>query len=131
VRDNIRASGGEGVVIATEYEPQKARAARAHFEQAGLSRYIDLREGDLRETLRQIDGPVDFMLMDIWISMARPALELVSPHLASGAIVIADNTASHPEAYAAYSAFLRDPANQFRTMTLPFEGGQEMSVRCA
>jgi predicted O-methyltransferase YrrM len=35
VRDNIRAGGGSGVVIGTEYEPEKARAARAHFSEAG------------------------------------------------------------------------------------------------
>src|SRR5262249_54501313 len=37
VRDNIRAGGGSGVVIGTEYEPEKARAARANFSEAGLS----------------------------------------------------------------------------------------------
>src|SRR3954463_3534573 len=47
VRDNVDAAGGNGVVIGTEYEAGKASAARAHFEQAGLSRFIDLREGDL------------------------------------------------------------------------------------
>ena len=76
VRDNVRVSDGDGVVIGTEYEPNKAAAARANFEQAGLSRFVDLREGDLRQTLKEIDGPVDFMLMDIWITMARPALEV-------------------------------------------------------
>jgi predicted O-methyltransferase YrrM len=130
VRDNVRAAGGNGVVIGTEYEPQKARAARAHFEQAGLSRFIDLREGDLRETLKQIGGPVDFMLVDIWIPMARPALELVSPHLRPGAIVVCDNTEQYRSEYADYFAFLKDPANGFRTMTLPFDGGLELSVRC-
>jgi len=130
VRDNVRAGGGIGVVIGTEYEPEKARAARAHFEEAGLTRFIDLREGDLRETLRQIDGPVDVMLVDIWIPMARPALELVAPHLRPGAIVVCDNTEQHRAAYADYFAFINDPAQQFRTMTLPFGGGLEMSVRC-
>ena len=127
VRDNVDAGGGSGVVIGTEYEANKASAARAHFEQAGLSHLIDLREGDLRQTLLQIDGPVDFMLMDIWITMARPALELVRPHLRPGAIVIADNTAQYRSEYADYFAFL--DAHGFRTMTLPFEGGLEMSVR--
>jgi predicted O-methyltransferase YrrM len=131
VRDNIRATGGDGVVIGTEYEPTKAAAARAHFEAAGLSRFIDLREGDLRETLTQIEGPVDFMLVDIWIAMARPALELVAPHLRPGAIVICDNTERYRTAYADYLAFLADPAYGFRTMTLPFDGGLELSVRCA
>ena len=127
VRDNVGAAGGAGVVIGTEYEPDKAAAARTHFEAAGLSRFIDLREGDLRETLKQIDGPVDFMLVDVWIAMARPALELVTPHLKPGAIVVCDNTDEHRSAYADYFAFLADG---FRTMTLPFAGGLELSVRC-
>jgi predicted O-methyltransferase YrrM len=130
VRDNVSASGGSGVVIGTEYEPAKAAAARTHFEQSGLSRFIDLREGDLRETLKQIDGPVDFMLVDIWIAMARPALELVAPHLRPGAMVVCDNTAQHRNEYAGYFEFLEDPANGFRTMTMPFQGGLELSVRC-
>jgi predicted O-methyltransferase YrrM len=130
VRDNAAVAGGKGVVIGTEYEPDKARAARAHFAQAGLSDYIDLREGDLRETLKQIDEPVDFMLVDIWVPMARPALELIAPRLKPGAIVICDNTEQHRSAYADYFAFIEDSANGFRTMTLPFSGGLELSVRC-
>ena len=130
VRDNVRASGGDGVVIGTEYEPAKANAARAHFAEAGLAHFIDLREGDLRQTLKKIDGPVDFVLMDIWIAMARPALELVAPHLRPGAIVVCDNTEQYRSAYADYFAFLAEPANGFRTMTLPFDGGLELSVHC-
>src|SRR5215468_3197296 len=45
----VRDNGGE-VVIATEHEPSKAAIARRHFEEAGLSALIDLREGDLRQT---------------------------------------------------------------------------------
>jgi predicted O-methyltransferase YrrM len=128
VRDNVAATGGTGVVIGTEYEPDKVCAARAHFDRAGLSKFIDLREGNLRETLKRIEGPVDFMLMDIWINMVRPGLELVTPHLRRGAIVICDNTERYREGYADYFAFIA--ANGFRTMTLPFDGGLELSVRC-
>ena len=129
LRDNIAERGGDGLVIATEYEPQKAAAASAHFDKAGLSGHIELRKGDLRETLLNIEGPIDFLLVDIWINMARPALELVTPHLRAGAVVICDNTDLHRNDYADYFAFLNDPANGFQTMTLPFQGGLEMSVR--
>jgi len=87
-----------------------------------------LREGDLRETLRGIKGSVDFLLVDIWIPMARPALELVTPHLRPGAIVICDNTARYRAEYADYFAFLE--SNGFRSTTLPFDGGLELSIRC-
>ena len=79
VRDHVAAHGGTGTVIGTEHEPTKAAAAHENFAEAGVSDFIDLREGDLRETLKDVDGPVDFMLVDIWIPMARPALELVAP----------------------------------------------------
>jgi predicted O-methyltransferase YrrM len=129
VRDNLRNSGGDGIVIGTEYEAEKAKAARKHFDEAGLSRFIELREGDLRETLKQIDGPVDFVLVDIWIAMARSAIELVAPHLRPGAMVVCDNTKEYRDDYADYFTFINAPANQFRTMTLPFAGGLELSVR--
>jgi predicted O-methyltransferase YrrM len=124
----IRDNGG-GTVIATEYEPAKATIARGHFEEAGLSQFVDLREGDLRETLKKIDGTVDFVLMDIWTPLARPAIELLGPHLRKGAIVIADNTDTYRIAYGDYFAYLNDPANGFSTMTMPFDGGLELSVK--
>jgi predicted O-methyltransferase YrrM len=124
VRDN-----GGGSVIATEYEAEKAQAARTHWAEAGLDSYIDLRVGDLRETLKTLEGPIDFMLMDIWTPMARPAIALVAPHMGAGAVVITDNTTAFRESYGEYLAFLRDPANGFSSCTLPFEGGLEMSVK--
>jgi predicted O-methyltransferase YrrM len=124
----IRDNGG-GTVIATENEGAKVATAQANFAAAGLSGFIDLRAGDLRETLTRVDAPVDFMLVDIWTPMARPALERVSPHLRDGAIVVCDNTATYRDYYRDYFDFLADPANRFSTLTLPFEGGLEMSVR--
>ena len=125
VRDN---QVENGVVIGTEYESKKVEIARTNFKEAGLSEFIDLREGDLRQTLQDIGGPVDFMLVDIW-EVALPALELVSPHLRPGAIVACDNTTVDAAEYRDYSEFVYDPRNRFRTMTIPFEGGFELTVR--
>jgi predicted O-methyltransferase YrrM len=124
VRDN-----GGGTVIGTEYEPAKVAIARANFAAAGLAAHIDLREGDLRETLKIINEPVDFLLLDIWTPMATPVIQLVAKHLRQGAIVVADNTARHRTNYRDLFAFLEDPANGFITQTLPFNGGLEMSVK--
>ena len=124
----IRDNDG-GTVIATEYEAEKAQAARANWTEAGLAEFIELREGDLRETLKVLEGPIDFMLLDIWTPMVRPAVERVAPHMRKGAVVVADNTAAFREAYADYFDFLSDPRNGFSTSTLPFEGGLELSVK--
>lgn len=124
VRDN-----GGGTVVATEYESDKANVARANWAEAGLSDFIELREGDLRETLKRLEGPIDFLLLDIWTPMVRPAMERVVPHMRAGAVIVADNTAASREAYAEYFAFVADPENGFSTTTLPFDGGLEFAVK--
>jgi predicted O-methyltransferase YrrM len=135
VRDNLHhgtppvAVGRSWGVIGTELEPEKAGMARSHFAEAGLSDFIDLREGDLRKTLVDVEGPIDFMLIDIWTPMARPALALIAPRLREGAVVICDNTTQFREAYREYFEFVHDSRNGLRTMTLPFEGGLEFTVR--
>lgn len=127
--DAVRANGG-GTVIGTEYEPAKAAQARANFAAAGVADLIDLREGDLRETLKELEGPVDFVLMDIWTEMARPAIELVGPHLRPGAVVVADNTGGYfRQSYRHFFEYVNDPKNRMSTLTLPFEGGLEMVVK--
>jgi len=125
VRDN---KVKKGVVIGTEYEPNKVKIARQNFENAGLNKFIDLREGDLRTTLKNIGGSVDLMLVDIW-NVALPALELVSSNLRPGAIVLCDNTVVAAEAYQDYFKYINNPKNRFSTMTIPFRGGFEFTVR--
>jgi predicted O-methyltransferase YrrM len=57
-----------GRVIATEKEPTKAARAREHWAEAGdeVAGFIELREGDLLETLKMDGMPeqVDFLLLD-------------------------------------------------------------------
>jgi len=126
VRDN-----GGGLIVGTEYESKKVLAARANFAAAGLSKFIDLREGDLAVTLKGIEGPIDFVLFDIWTDAVGPALAHILPHLRKGSVICADNTAGE-RSRAGYKALfdaIADPVNRLVTMTLPFEGGLEMVVR--
>lgn len=56
-----------GKVIATENEPTKAVKARKYWSQAGddIEKFIELREGDLRETLKtDLPEQLDFLLLD-------------------------------------------------------------------
>jgi predicted O-methyltransferase YrrM len=63
-RDDSVSVGGK--VIGTEKEPSKASEARKNWERAGaeIEGVIDLRVGDLRETLAGDLGVVDFLLLD-------------------------------------------------------------------
>lgn len=126
VRDN-----GGGTVIGTERVPRKAERARAHVREAGLEPYVDIRVGDALQTLRGLDGPVDLLLNDGFPDAALGVHRLVAPAMRPGALVITDNVGLMPDEYAPYLAWLRDPANGFISVPVPFHGGTEMSVRTA
>jgi predicted O-methyltransferase YrrM len=124
VRDN-----GGGSVIGTEMVPAKAESARAHLREAGLADHVDIRTGDALETLRDLDGPVDLMLNDGFPDAALDVLRLVAPQLRPGAVVITDNVGVTRGGYADYVAWVRDPANGFISVRVPYRGGTEVSVR--
>ena len=128
IRENTESNTGSGIVIGTEWEPAKVEAARNNLGKAGLADIVDIRVGDVRETLSDVGGPVDFVLMDIWVPMAKPALELLIPQLRRGAIVLADNVSSFRHEYRDYLALVRDPTKGFQSETLPYKGGVELSV---
>lgn len=124
VRDN-----GGGTVIGTELLPEKAERARANVEEAGLSDVVEIRVGDARETLVNLDADVDLLLNDGFPMLALDILEQVAPRMREGGVVITDNVGTCPGNYLEYLEYLRRPGSQFASMTLPFKSGTEYSVR--
>ncbi|KAF4953473.1 hypothetical protein FSARC_12363 [Fusarium sarcochroum] len=122
-----------GKVIGTEWESSKAARARKHWSEAGeeVEPWIELREGDLRETLKMeegMPGEIDMLLLDIWTPLALPALEIIKPRLRRGAIILADNTKMAKMLYKEFLEYIHDPKNGFKTTTTAYSGGLEMIV---
>jgi predicted O-methyltransferase YrrM len=124
VRDN-----GGGIVIGSEIEETKIAAAQANLEQAGLGDQVEIRAGDAQQTLRDPGGSVDLALLDGWKDLYVPIIEILTPHLRPGAVVLADNIKTFPKALAPYVAHVRDLRNGFQSVTLPLGQGTEYSVR--
>jgi len=74
IGQNARDAGKDGKVIATEHESDKSRQAREYWKEAGedVQEWIDLREGDLRETLKKDVPTIDLVLMDSESLSLRP-----------------------------------------------------------
>ncbi|KAI1137799.1 S-adenosyl-L-methionine-dependent methyltransferase [Hypoxylon sp. FL0543] len=131
VGQNASLQGSTGKVIATEKESTKAEKAREHWRAAGgdIEKWIELREGDLRETLKtNLSEQIDFLLLDIWTPLALPTLKLVHPRLKIGGMVIADNTIEAANGYKDLMAYLEDPTNGFKMTTAPYSGGLLIAV---
>ncbi|MCA9714073.1 MAG: class I SAM-dependent methyltransferase [Myxococcales bacterium] len=124
VRDN-----GGGVVIGSEIVPEKAAAARRHLEEAGVAEWVELREGDARETLAQQSGPVDMLLLDGFPPLARELLTLLEPRLRPGALVLVDDARLFQRDLGPLRAYLEAPGSGYRSTVLSIDDGLLLAVR--
>jgi predicted O-methyltransferase YrrM len=124
VRDN-----GGGVVVATEFVPEKAARLRENIARAGLQHFVDVREGDARETLRHLDGAVDLLINDGFPAAMLPVTKLVAPKMRRGAIALCGNVELFPADHADYVAWMRAPENGFRSTRWPMSLTGEFSVK--
>lgn len=124
----VRANGG-GRVVTTEIVPDKARIARRNFEEAGLADLIDVREGDVLESLATDPTDIDFVLNDGFPMRALDVVKLLAPRIRPGGVVLTDDVGGFRDNYKDYLAFMRDRANGFDSMLIPLKSGTEYSVR--
>ena len=116
-------------MISTEINPRKAEQARKNIEEAGLTEFVEIREGDALETLRTIDGPVDLLLLDGWKDLYLPVLKLVEPALRREAVVVADDLNLYPEVHKPYLEYVRNPTNGYVSVEVPLEIRLDVALR--
>ncbi|EOQ56600.1 hypothetical protein WES_00926 [Escherichia sp. KTE31] len=119
---------GGGLVIGSEMVREKADVAARNLAEAGLTSFVDIRVGDARETLKDLGGPVDFILIDGFHladgpSLARQVTEIVAPQLRVGGYILNDN--AEPD----FLSYVRDPQNGFISITSPIKRGTELALK--
>jgi predicted O-methyltransferase YrrM len=123
VRDN-----GTGRVVTTELSADKVAAAKKTFAETGLDDVITIREGDALSTLAELDGPVDFVLLDGWKELYLPVIKLLEPRLSSGTLVVADNTEmadAQP-----YLDYVRGAENGYVSVNFLARDSDSMEISC-
>jgi caffeoyl-CoA O-methyltransferase len=116
-----------GRVLSLEADPAKCEAWRKNIEEAGLSDWAELIEGDAFETLPRIEDVFDVVFLDAEKEDYERLFAIARTKLEPGAVVIADNVLSHVDALGAYSkARQADPTLQ--SVTVPLDRGLEISA---
>ncbi|KJV31295.1 O-methyltransferase [Luteibacter yeojuensis] len=118
----LRDNGG-GHLVTTELDDAKVARARRNLADAGLLRWVDIRQGDALCTLRQgIPALVDLVFLDGAKALYGDVLDIVEPYLRAGSVVVADNTDISPD----YTRRVRRPCGRY--LSMPFTATVEVSV---
>lgn len=119
------ADNGAGRVISTELSATKATAARSNLDEAGLADQVTILLGDAMETLNEIRGSIDLVLLDGWKEMYVPLLQSLESRLSAGALIIADDTKL--PSLKGYMEYVGDGANGYVSVAFPVEDGMQIS----
>jgi len=80
-----------GRVITLELREDRASQARDFFERAGVAERVELIEGDARESIETVEGPIDLLFVDAAKDEYRAYIELAEPKLSERAVLVVDN----------------------------------------
>ncbi len=116
---------GEGRVITTELDPDKACRARRNLAETGLDEVVELREGDALETLAELPAEVDLLFLDGGNDLYLPVLDLVDRRLAPGGLVAADMSRDDPHLV----DYRRHVGERYHSIEVPLDDGVVLSVR--
>jgi predicted O-methyltransferase YrrM len=109
--------------------PRKIAQARANLDAAGLGDFAEIREGDARETLRDVTAPIDMVLLDGAKNLYLPILQQLEDRVRPGGVVLADNIFLFRRALGPYVAYVQNPRNGYSSVTLFLGSGTEYSLR--
>jgi predicted O-methyltransferase YrrM len=121
----VRHLGGR--VLSLEHDPRKAEAWRQNVEEAGLSEWAELLEGDAFELLPEIQDVFDLVFIDAEKESYEELFRLARDKVEPGALFVADNVLSHADPLADYSA-ARQADPTLVSVTVPLDRGLELSV---
>jgi predicted O-methyltransferase YrrM len=117
-----------GRLTSLEINPKSIEIARPNLTEAGLLDTVEFVVGDASETLRTLQAPIDFVLMDCFEELYIDFFTLIVPLLRPGGLLLADNaTPGHPPADAYMQVVREDP--RMETVSMPIGRDLEVSVK--
>jgi predicted O-methyltransferase YrrM len=118
-----------GKVITTEYLAHKVKVAKENFEEAGLSEYVEIWEGDAMKTLKNLAEELDFVLLDGWPDLVFPVFKLIEPKLKKGAVIAVDDVKEYKPSMQDYLDYVRNPENGYISTTIKPNKGMEFTIK--
>lgn len=120
----LRETGGRLTTI--EYDPARAREARANIARAGLSDIVEVVAGDAFKIIPTLDGPFDFVFLDAWKKDYQRFFDLVFPRLPKGGLFVAHNVVNKRDEMADFLKTIHTHPDLFTSIVAP--SGEGVSV---
>jgi predicted O-methyltransferase YrrM len=117
-----------GHVDTIELSPERVKAAREHFRQAGVNEFITQFQGDAHAIVKQLGDDYDLIFIDAEKDDYENFLDLSLPKAKHHGLIIADNVLSHADQLGSYIEKAQRTKGLF-SVTVDVGRGEEVSLR--
>ena len=125
----LGARESRGKVVAIEYDPQRAKEAKANMQKAGLTDVVTVIEGDAFKEIPKLQGSFDLVFLDAWKPDYKRFFDMVYPRLEPGGVFMAHNVINKAAEMEPFLKAIQMHTGLFTSVVSPGSEGMSVSVK--
>ncbi len=129
--EKTRTAEHQPKLITIEIDPKRAKEAQEYFRRAKLDHLIEVKVGDAKKVIRDLQGPIDFVFIDCNGPNYFGCIDGLKDKLSPGAVIVADNAGVSAASMKDYLDFVRknfDSRTEWFDMDLPWGKRDAMEI---
>jgi len=123
----LRDTGGQLVTI--EFDPARAKEARANVERAGLASTVRVIGGDAFTEIPKLQGTFDLVFVDAWKRDYLRFFELTFPRLDPGGVLVAHNVVNKKDEVKDFLSTISSRRDAWTTIVSPSGEGMSLTYK--
>ena len=123
----LRDTGGSLVTI--EFDPARAKEARANVERAGLASTVRVVAGDAFVEIPKVAGTFDLVFLDAWKPDYKKFFDLVFPRLEAGGVFVAHNVVNKRNEMKDFLQAITTRADAWTSIVSPSGEGMSLTYK--
>ena len=125
----LGARESRGKVVAIEYDPQRAKEAKANVQKAGLTDVVTVIEGDAFKEIPKLQGTFDLVFLDAWKPDYKRFFDMVYPRLEPGGVFLAHNVVNKASEMEPFLKTITTHPGLFTSVVSTGSEGMSVSVK--
>jgi len=123
----LRDTGGSLVTI--EFDPARAKEAKANVERAGVAGNVRVIAGDAFAEIPKVTGTFDLVFLDAWKPDYKKFFDLVFPRLDPGGVFVAHNVVNKKSEMGDFLGAISSRSDAWTSIVSPSGEGMSLTYK--
>ena len=123
----LRDTGGSLVTI--EFDPARAKEAKANVERAGVAGNVQVISGDAFKEIPKVTGTFDLVFLDAWKPDYKKFFDLVFPRVDPGGVFVAHNVVNKKSEMGDFLTAINSRSDAWTSIVSPSGEGMSLTYK--